>query len=122
MGARLSVGMADAGPGAGRRGEGRRRLGPQNAGPRRPPLLGLACLLSIPALACATSLERSGGRGLPALHPPRAPPEGPPSLVFHWLGWTPCFPPRSLIGRHAPELRLSETGLEFKLLGFFFFP
>lgn len=45
---------------AGRRRHGtRRRTGPPGAGLPLPPLLGLACLLSIPASACATGQEGS---------------------------------------------------------------
>lgn len=50
---------------AGRRRHGRcRGRGPRSDGLPLPPLLGLACLLSIPTLACATGREGSWGRGL----------------------------------------------------------
>lgn len=87
------------GAGTNRRGrEGRRQerrsrgSGPRKAGLPLPPLVGLACLLSTPATAGATGRERGPeGRGLFLCPLPRAPPEDPPSLVFHWLGEIPFF-------------------------------
>lgn len=109
-GARLSTGMAAAGWGAGRRREprssggatpGEKAQGPGPWSARLPllPLLGLACLLySGDGLCNRPGGELRGGAFPSLFHPSRASSEGPPSLVFHWLGEAPFFPARLLIG------------------------
>lgn len=78
------------------------------AGARAHGTLGCPCLHSLaypvyyllPRRLVQPAGSGAEGRGLSLslFHPSRAAQEGPPSLVFHWLGETPFFPSRLLIG------------------------
>ena len=110
-GARLSAGMATVGWEAGRRREpprpGWATPGEEAQGPglmeRRDttastPWPSLFTIYSSDGLCNRPGEELRGGAFPSLFHPSRAPPESPPSLVFHWLGEAPFFPSRLLIG------------------------
>lgn len=91
----LTAGVEWGVPGEEAPGPGRTE---RRATPASTPWPSLFTIYSSRCLCNPPGGELRGGAFPSLFHPPRAPLEGPPSLVFHWLGETPFFPSRFSTG------------------------